>query len=813
MSTLNSAQQAVVQSDADKLLVLAGAGAGKTFTMLSRIQRLVSQGVEPTSILVLTFTNKAAFDMRDRYLKQYESKISPEFRTFHAFCYHVIVTDLSVRNALGYKYVPTIADDATVKAIETEAKLQSGVKLTREQLSGKSGCLSLKDKDELKLYQKFLKRIMKQKSVITFNMLSDEVTELFVADAECIRKYKEQYKYIFVDEFQDTNSQQVQFLSSFSDAHFCFVGDALQCQPAGTKVKLTDGSSKLIENIKKGDRVIGYDTDSKKLKMDLEVTDTAVRRVPYVLKVHAAGVSSRYTPDHLTYASMNKNVDPNLRCVMLLRNHKGWWRVAEGPIKTSDGKQYTASSTMHKDRASAVWILAVTPSEHEAWRIKHLAAHRFGIPDITWRPSRSCRFNLNDLQKLYNNLPNLEYHAEKCLTFFGRDVVYPFDTAFPLKKIPYTSDELFVTSAGYLVPQIMNVAVQTGDELTLYPIERIIPDNESQLVYSLAIEDTHNYIADRILTHNCIYQFRGTSNQFIKMLSADDHWEKHRLSANYRSTNQICNYANQMSKYASSGYRIEMEGQREGAEVEVITGASSSWPDLVDKRHMRILTDRLSKASDSSDIAILCRTNKEVQYVCEELKRHNILYSAKNRNSDALYLLQSAKSDEYMINWLSSCLKAEQYAEFIRLFAQHKADSADASDTVDAKWFIETYGSNPQISQSCTSVMKIRGILNSKKATVSKTGDILQLLGIKAGELAEIESDADILPKLTELLEEQGNQSIYVGTIHSSKGLEYDTVYVIGVNDKSFQLDSEEMNNLCYVALTRAKNHLVVFTV
>ena len=52
---------------------------------------------------------------------------------------------------------------------------------------------------------------------------------------------------------------------------------------------------------------------------------------------------------------------------------------------------------------------------------------------------------------------------------------------------------------------------------------------------------------------------------------------------------------------------------------------------------------------------------------------------------------------------------------------------------------------------------------------------------------------------------------VYVGTIHSSKGLEYGTVYIMGVNDRSFQLDSEEMKNLYYVAITRAKNHLNVF--
>ena len=60
-------------------------------------------------------------------------------------------------------------------------------------------------------------------------------------------------------------------------------------------------------------------------------------------------------------------------------------------------------------------------------------------------------------------------------------------------------------------------------------------------------------------------------------------------------------------------------------------------------------------------------------------------------------------------------------------------------------------------------------------------------------------------------MQELEESQIYIGTIHSAKGLEYDAVYVMGVNDTMFQLGSEEMNNLYYVAITRAKNKLVVF--
>lgn len=529
MAQLNTQQAAVVNSDASHLLVLAGAGAGKTHTMLERINRLVNDGISPFEILVLTFTNKAAFDMRDRYKKGHQGQPIPEFRTFHAFCYHLLVVDKHIREALGYTQPPTVGDASTIKRLETEAKMQSGIKLSDAKLSGKEPPVGLKEKKDLEIFEKFLHKIMKQKNIITFDILAKEVSKLFTDDSELVSKYKERYKYIFVDEFQDTDPQQVRFIGSFNSAHFCVVGDCLQN----------------------------------------------------------------------------------------------------------------------------------------------------------------------------------------------------------------------------------------------------------------------------------IYQFRGCTNDVIKQLAKDDGWEKIRLFENYRSTTQICNFANKHSVYADKEYRIEMHGQREGDKVEVIPGAHRDWENAVDEIHTKILLDRLLAKSEDKDVAVLCRSNKEVAYICDQLKKNNILYSSGKRNEDALSILKSTNDNEYMLDWLASFLTAEKYAEFIRLAAQQ--------ENPDIFWFANTYGSTPGINERGKAIVAIRKILRSNKEVPTKVADILKTLGIKSGSIAEIESPEDIVPTLIEMIEEQGDQEIYVGTIHSSKGLEYDTVYVMGVDDRAFPLGTEDMDNLYYVALTRAKNHLVVF--
>ena len=526
---LNKEQQAVVDSDSNKILVLAGAGAGKTHTMLERINRLVKDGAESTSILVLTFTNAAAFEMRERYRNSHLDQVTPEFRTFHSFCYHLLVKNKGIREKLGYSSVPEVGSDATIKKVETEAKLICKMELPEEKIKGIVEC-SPKEQQEILVYKKLFRKLLKKNNLITFAILAEEVSNLFIQDDIIVDRYKKQYQYIFVDEFQDTDPEQVRFLNSFRNVHYCFVGDSLQ---------------------------------------------------------------------------------------------------------------------------------------------------------------------------------NL-------------------------------------------------------------------------------------------------YSFRNTSNEFIKLLSKDESWTKFRLHHNYRSTNQICEFANKMSTYADADYRIEMEGQFDGDDVVVHLGANSDWNHAVDPYHCDILLEDLREhRTESENCAILCRTNKEVKYICELLKDHGIMFSTGHRNEDALHILRSVSDDEYMRDWLASFLKADKYAEYIRIASQE--------ENPDVKWFAKTYGKLPEISSRGKAIMEVRKILSSDRHFMTKTYDILKILGIKSGVIEDIDSDDTIISGLLETIESQGYQDIYVGTIHSSKGLEYDTVYVMGVNDFSFQLKNEDMKNLYYVAITRAKKRLVVF--
>ena len=162
---LNEQQYEAAHSNERTILCLAGAGCGKTKTLLARIERLIREGVPPTSILSLTFTNAAAFEMKERYKKipnLDHSKGTPEFRTFHSFCYSLIVKDPAVRARIGYTKVPEICDDARLKEIKTKVKLQLGIKLTEAELESDQPLATREKNDQKELFNKGLIKQIKK---------------------------------------------------------------------------------------------------------------------------------------------------------------------------------------------------------------------------------------------------------------------------------------------------------------------------------------------------------------------------------------------------------------------------------------------------------------------------------------------------------------------------------------------------------------------------------------------------------------------------------------------------------------------------
>ena len=531
----NDEQLQAINSDSSKIAVIAGAGAGKTTLMIARISRLVKAGVDPTSILALTFTNAAAAHMREKYKMENPGLQIPEFRTFHAFCYSIIVKDYNVRTALGYSLIPSIADDVKVKWIEKNAEMQSGIKLTEDQKAGK-GFLSPKVKKDIEIYRKTVDRLLKKENLITFDILCESICKMFINKDQCILQYREKYKYLFVDEFQDTDPRQFRFVSSFpEDCHWFFVFDVLQS----------------------------------------------------------------------------------------------------------------------------------------------------------------------------------------------------------------------------------------------------------------------------------LYAFRGADSSLAKMMSKNPDFEKIKLYQNYRSTQQICDYANKFAKsYADESYRIEMHGQRDGDPVEVHHGSMTSYDEPVDADHLDALIDRVRDLKDEA--AILCRTNKEINFIANRLKDEKIPYTRDKKDSDEFEnILRSVMDNDFMKDWLATFLTSDRYADYIRQSTQ--------VENPDLNWFLNLYGTFDEIRKRTNTIGDIRKILSDKsvrmKAKCEQIAKIFKIeLDFSPFEGKNWSSMSEFIDDFIELIDKDKKEhTLVLSTCHGSKGLEWNTVFVMGVGDFNFKLDSEDNKNVAYVAYTRAKNHLIVY--
>lgn len=525
---LNEDQQKAVDCKDNKILCLAGAGTGKTFTMLQRISKMVSDGVSPNSILVLTFTNAAALEMKSRYQESHKMQKCPEFRTFHAFCYAILTSDKSVRTELKYSKIPFIALDTVIKKTSKEALLQSGVKLSDKQISGQE-VLTPKEQKDFEIYQKTLDRLLKKKNLITFDKLCYDVCKLFVDDKDCIQKYKTRYKHIFVDEFQDTDKKQYDFICSFKDADMFVVGDALQA----------------------------------------------------------------------------------------------------------------------------------------------------------------------------------------------------------------------------------------------------------------------------------LYGFRGADSSIIKSLAENKDWTTIKLHKNYRSCAEICEYANNMSKYADDSFRIEIEGGK--FYKPVVTKPMKSSRFYVNDPDCLSICAR--SATWDGTTAILCRTNSEAKSIQKYFKDNGLPFSMGNKADIGYNVLKSVEDKNFMIEWLASLLYSDQYSIYIR-------ESFD-NNSYDVDKFLSKFSRNNEIIRSYAGTIKaVEDILSKDEEMLYKWIDIFNILNVKCQQMPEdITNNGELISAIEDCLSSgiSDDSSVYIGTIHSSKGLEYDNVILVNVNGRSFPLTSEDNLNVFYVGITRAKKDLWVF--
>ncbi len=242
LSALNSKQRQAAETLEGPVLILAGAGSGKTRTITYRIANLIDHGVPAYSILAITFTNKAAREMKDRIEKLTTTASDMWIGTFHAICARILRRDIE---KIGYSRAFTIYDeDDSLRMIrETLRKLNIDEKTVspkdvRSMISDAKNKLLSPDEwfqksergfREQRLHEIYhtYERQMLNNNALDFDDLLLKTLQLFVDHPPVLQYYQRRFHYIHVDEYQDTNRAQYEFLRllTLENKNICVVGD------------------------------------------------------------------------------------------------------------------------------------------------------------------------------------------------------------------------------------------------------------------------------------------------------------------------------------------------------------------------------------------------------------------------------------------------------------------------------------------------------------------------------------------------------------------------------------------------------------
>ena len=244
LDMLNKQQAEAVVTTEGPLLILAGAGSGKTRVLTYRTAYLIEEmGVNPYNIMAITFTNKAAGEMRDRIddMVGYGSE-SIWVSTFHSTCVRILRRYI---DRLGYSTNFTIydADDQKTLMKDICKRLEIDTKLYKEKMflnvisSAKDnmidpvefenqGAGDFVKRKQAMVYKEY-QLALKQNNALDFDDLLCKTVELFKLDKEVLNYYQERFRYIMVDEYQDTNNVQFEFirLLAMKYKNLCVVGD------------------------------------------------------------------------------------------------------------------------------------------------------------------------------------------------------------------------------------------------------------------------------------------------------------------------------------------------------------------------------------------------------------------------------------------------------------------------------------------------------------------------------------------------------------------------------------------------------------
>ena len=825
---LNEPQREAVLHGEGPLLILAGAGSGKTRVLTHRIAHLVGTGQAAAGeILAITFTNKAAQEMRERV----EALVGRRARamwvmTFHSACARMLRADAE---KLGYTRGFTIYDELDslrlvkncIEELDIDPK-RFAPRGIRNQISEAKNALLDAEAYRLKVgsffeqtaadvYDLYEPRLHAA-NAMDFDDLLFRCVNLFELFPEVRDRYRRSFRHVLVDEYQDTNRAQYRWLQLLCEDHrnLCVVGDDDQCLVEGTLVTMADGSTKPIEEVREGDLVLSsYGSGDMR---PARVTRTHRSRASAGVAITTrAGRRVVSTPEHVHFAGYDLvHYRAHRRDRLATRSGGGAIGAPRGVRFARPAGVQQVPADLSPQLVGPPSLPAVSRADGDEWA---RSVTRVGAESVD---------ALVDLHRFTKEAASVR----PGMVMFGEDGSYDI--------------------------------VET--------VERVSLD---AAVFDLDVEHTHNFIAGGLLTHNSIYAFRGADIRNV--LEFEDHFpDAHviKLEQNYRSTQTILSAAN--------GVIANNRSRKE----------KTLWSDLGegDPVHVRELDDEHAEArfvvseierlvdegGSRSEIAVFYRTHAQSRVLEDMLVRYGVPYQvlggprfyerAEIKDALAYLTLLVNPSDTVAFGRIvnsprrgigqTSQARIAGYANTIGepiwavAAAPEKVPGLAAASTKAVGRFMSVMerlrertegGAGP--GDLLAETLEETGYLDALRAerTVEsqvRVENLEELVGVAreydatrgapaAGDPAGTEEPSveEFLQQIAlfseqdKLQDEQGLVTLM--TLHNAKGLEFGTVFLIGLEDGVFphsrSIDSgdlEEERRLAYVGMTRAKREL-----
>jgi DNA helicase-2/ATP-dependent DNA helicase PcrA len=372
---------------------------------------IATRRVRPDEICAVTFTNKAAREMRARV----EQLIGDSIKGMWLGTFHALGARLLRREgeAIGIPPGYTIYDESDRLAALRNAIRAEGIdekRLTPNRAAhaisaAKNELLDARDfqnratstlDEQLARIYFAYERELDEASALDFDDLLLRAVVL-LREAESVREYyQNRFLHLFVDEYQDTNKAQYELVKLLAAKHrnVTVVGDDDQCLAAGTMIRMADGSERPIENIRPGDSVMsGYGSGTFR---GATVVDVRSRVADSVVTVRtAAGRRLTSTQEHTHFAGHHLGTTPQIYFTYLMRKKGTGYRIGTSQVHTNGQVKPVVGyrQRSQQERSDALWIVSTHTSENQARAEESILSLQYQIPTLPFVPRRGRGVN------------------------------------------------------------------------------------------------------------------------------------------------------------------------------------------------------------------------------------------------------------------------------------------------------------------------------------------------------------------------------------------------------------------------------------